>query len=346
MIDLKIVNSLHDADWRRFVAENPNGSIFHTPEMFQVFANTRGFKPDLWAAVNPAGYPLALLLPVQIAVMSGLMRKLTTRAVVFGSVLWEPGTDGLQALEFLLASYASEKKGAPIFTELRNLWDLGDGLPILQAHGFEYEPHLNYLIDLSGGPEAVFQAIGSRTRKNIRRGLNRGEVLVDEIKERGQIAQCYELLEKTYENAQVPLADRSLFESAFDILSSKGMIRFTQAYIGEVAVATSVELLYKDVIYGWYGGVDRAYGNYVPNEIIMWRILEWGAQNGYRVYDFGGAGKPDEKYGVRDFKAKFGGELVSYGRNLYVHNPSVLWISKIGYQTLRRLPLGKIVFKS
>jgi len=346
MSDIKIVNSLREADWRRFVTENPNGSIFHTPEMFQVFANTLGFKPGLWAAVDLSGYPLALLLPVQIAVMKGLMRKLTTRAVVFGGVLWKPDAEGLQALAVLLKTYINEKKDAPIFTELRNLWDLGAGLPVLQEYGFEYEPHLNYLIDLSDGPEAVFQAIGSRTRKNIRRGLNRGEVLVDEIKERDQLAQCYELLEKTYENAQVPLADRSLFESSFDILSSKGMIRFTQACIGEVAVATSVELLYKDVIYGWYGGVDRAYGNYVPNEIIMWRILEWGAKNGYRVYDFGGAGKPDEKYGVRDFKAKFGGELVSYGRNLYVHHPSMLWVSKIGYQTLRRLPLGKIIFKS
>jgi hypothetical protein len=48
------------------------------------------------------------------------------------------------------------------------------------------------------------------------------------------------------------------------------------------------------------------------------------------VYDFGGADKPNEKYGVRDFKAKFRGNLVCYGRNTCVHTPLVLHLSKIG----------------
>ena len=33
-----------------------------------------------------------------------------------------------------------------------------------------------------------------------------------------------------------------------------------------------------------------------------------------------GAGKPDEDYGVRDFKAKFGGELLEHGRYLKIHH--------------------------
>jgi serine/alanine adding enzyme len=44
------------------------------------------------------------------------------------------------------------------------------------------------------------------------------------------------------------------------------------------------------------------------------------------------AGKPEEEYGVRDFKAKFGGYLVNFGRNIHVHKPTWLGISKFGYQ--------------
>jgi lipid II:glycine glycyltransferase (peptidoglycan interpeptide bridge formation enzyme) len=69
----------------------------------------------------------------------------------------------------------------------------------------------------------------------------------------------------------------------------------------------------------------------------MWHILEWGAKNGYRVYDFGGAGRSDEEYGVRDFKAKFGGELVSFGRNAHIHSSTRLAISKAGYEAYRTL---------
>jgi lipid II:glycine glycyltransferase (peptidoglycan interpeptide bridge formation enzyme) len=147
---------------------------------------------------------------------------------------------------------------------------------------------------------------------------------------------CYQLLERTYANADVPLADGSLFEAAFEILHPRRMIKFLLARLGDSYIAGSVELLYKDTIYGWYGGVERAFSGYVPNELLQWNIFRWGAENGYKVYDFGGAGKPDEEYGVRDFKAKFGGELVCYGRNTHVHSPRLLWLSKLGYGLMRR----------
>ena len=41
-----------------------------------------------------------------------------------------------------------------------------------------------------------------------------------------------------------------------------------------------------------------------------------------------GAGKPDEGYGVREFKSKFGGELVELGRFLSINNPILYSIGK------------------
>jgi len=73
----------------------------------------------------------------------------------------------------------------------------------------------------------------------------------------------------------------------------------------------------------------------------MWHVLKWGAENGYKVYDFGGAGKPSEKYGVRDFKSKFGGDLVCFGRNTCVHAPALMRLSQVGYSIYRRLRLWK-----
>lgn len=329
-----VVQSLPEDVWRRFVEEHPAGNIFHTPEMFQVFSRTKSHRPELWAATRD-GRVLALLLPVQIRLFGGPLRYLTTRAVVYGSVLRAPGDEGQEALAALLRTYAQGVDRAPLFTELRNLTNLEAAQPILRECGFHYEEHLNYLIGLDRPPEAIFQGIGSRTRKNIRRGLKHGEVTIEEVKERERVNTCYEILSQTYQAAEVPLADRSLFEAAFDVLHPKGMVRFTLAHVGEAPVAVSVELLYKDVVYGWYGGVDRAYSAHVPNELVMWHILEWGATNGYRVYDFGGAGKPDEEYGVRDFKAKFGGELVSFGRNVRVHARWRLRLSEWGYRLLR-----------
>lgn len=332
---MRVVQALGGASWRRFIEEHPASSIFHTPEMFQVFARTKRHRPTFWAVTDDDACLLALLLPVQITLLDRLPR-LTTRAVAYGSVLHAPGPRGQKALALLLRTYTREVNGSSLFTELRNLSDLKAVQSILRELGFEYEDHLNYIIDLKHSPEALLQNIGSRTRKHIRCGLRRSYVVVEEVRDREQVRICYDLLHQTYRKARVPLADRSLFEAAFDLLYPRGMVKFWLARVGNTYVGTSVELLYKDVMYGWYGGVDRAYARYTPGELLIWHILKWGAENGYKLYDFGGAGKPSDEYGVRDFKAKFGGELVCFSRNTCIHAPLMLWLSRQGYRLLRR----------
>jgi serine/alanine adding enzyme len=338
----RVVRQLNDEDWRQFVDQHPQGNIFHTPEMFQVFARATGFHPTLWAAVRGDAQIEALFLPVQVT-LNELLRPLTTRAIAYGSVLSAPSDEGHRALALLLKSYVRENRRRCLFTELRNVSSLENEQGVLQEQGFAYEDHLNYLIDLGRPAEEIFLGIGARTRKNIRHALNRGKVAVVEATKPDQIDTCYNLLSQTYRAARVPLADRSIFDAAFALLHPKGMIRFTLAYVEDAPAAVSIDLLYKDVIYGWYGGMDRTYSRFVPNELLMWHLLKWGSENGFSLYDFGGAGKPDEEYGVRDFKAKFGGRLVCFGRNTHVHLPGVLWLSKQGYQVMRHLFNGRFL---
>ena len=333
---MEIVRELDEARWRAFVDNHPLGNIFHTPEMFQVFDRTEGQQPELWAIINRARRPLALFLPVKVTLMGGFLHHLTTRAIAYGSMLCAPGPEGLDALEILMQAYKKGAQNSVLFTELRNLSDLSELQPLLNEHGFIFEEHLNYLIDLDRTAEEVLQSIGKRTRKKIRKELRDQLVQLSEVTNLIELADWYKTLQKTYLRAQVPLADRSMFEAAFEALYPKGMVKFLMARVNGLTVACSAELIYKDTIYGWYGGSDRDYGQYLPNEMLTWHILEWGANNGYRVYDFGGAGKPDEEYGVRDFKAKFNGELVNFGRNTYVHSPIRFKLSQYGYSVYRR----------
>lgn len=333
---VSVVRTVPEDEWRQFVHRNPDGNVFHTPEMFAVFQNTKGYQPEIWAARGDDQQLLALFLPVRISVKKWPLQQLGTYTVAYGSVLCEQGDIAREALQTLLQSYQKESKKGSLYTELRNCCPMADLQPLLEQMHFIYEDHLNYIISLDGSPEAVFKNIGKRTQRNIKRGLNQARVAVEEVTDRAGIATGYELLRNTYHLAQVPLSDRSLFEAAFDRLHSKGMLRVTLARVDSTPVAASFELLYKDTVYGWYGGMDRAYSSHNPNEMLMWDVLRWGSENGFKRYDFGGAGKPNEEYGVRDFKAKFGGALVNYGRFKWVSNPFLFRLSTLGYQMFRK----------
>lgn len=332
---VSIVRSLPEDVWRGFVAGNRAANIFHTPEMFRVFARTAGYRPGLWAAVDGEGRPLALLAPVAIAVLGGPLRRLTSRAVAYGSVLAGQGPEGSEALGPLLAAYRQDMGGRVLFTELRNLSDTMAWRPALEAGGFAYEEHLNFLIDLARPPEAIWAGIRSNARRNIQKAQREG-VIIEEATEPVQVDVAYVLLHDVYRRLQVPLADESLFRAVFDVLQPAGMFKIMLARVEGKDIGVMTLLLHKDTIIYWYTGVDKAYSAYRANDLLVWHALEWGSRNGYRTFDFGGAGKPDEEYGVRDFKAKFGGELVSYGRYKCVHSPRLLRLSETGYGVLRR----------
>lgn len=335
-MEIKVVRELPEDRWRDFVERHPQGNVFHTPEVHRVFGKAEGYEAQLWAATDGQGTPICLFLPVTISLRRGLGRIFFTRTVVYGGVLAAQDGWGERALDELLGVYERQRRPDALFTEIRNLDDTRRIQPVLRKHGFAYEEHLNYLIDLAGGPEEVLESIGPRTRKKIRQSMRSGLLDVREVASSEELPGWYAVLEQSYLHARVPAPPRSLFEAALGDLRPLGMVRCTSALgAPEKVVASSIELLYKGVVFGWYGGVDRSFAKLNPSEVITWDVLRWGAAGTYRVYDFGGAGKPGDEYGVRDFKAKFGGRLVNFGRNTCVHRPLLTKVCEFVYDRVR-----------
>jgi lipid II:glycine glycyltransferase (peptidoglycan interpeptide bridge formation enzyme) len=136
---------------------------------------------------------------------------------------------------------------------------------------------------------------------------------------------------------KVPLVDISLFESAFQHLVPHGLAKFFVARYEDNYIGARAVLLYKDRIYDWYAGASVDMLSFYPNECLVWHILKWGIENKYSIFDFGGAGKPDKPYGPREFKRRFGGELVNYGRNVCTYSRGKTKIAEIGFKMYRIL---------
>jgi len=285
---------------------------------------------------------LALFLPVEITLANGLFAPITTRTVVYGSVLNIPNQEGNEALKILLRAYTRDVKQKSVFTELRNMSDQMAIRSVLIGQGYIYENHLNYLIDLDQSTESIWHNISKSIRKHIKTAQKKGAEILN-VTDRQQMKISYQLIKKAFHRIRVPVADFSLFESAFDILVSCGMLKIFLVRAENCYISTRLILTYKGMIFDWYAGSDRYYASYYPEEFMIWHILKWGKDQGFHVFDFGGAGKPKEYYGPREFKSKWGGTLKDYGREIRVNAPIKLKLSKAGYQLLRKIHLSSLL---
>ncbi len=332
--ELHLTDRLDEVTWRRFVNTHPSGNVFHTPEMYQVFAQARHHRPRLWAATDRSGSPLALLPPVEITLWPGPLRSWTSRAVAYGGLLTSEDPAGTRAMGTLLATYGRAFRRGPLFTELRHLSDASAVEGVLRDAGFSHEGHLNYLVDLSQSEDALWSALSKTARQRVRSGQRKG-VGVQEITSPQGVDEAYRVLTQVYSHTGIPLADPSLFRAALSILHPRGMFRIFTVQLGGQIIGTRYLLTHKERIIDWYAGADRAFASYSPNEILVWHVLRWGKEQGFRTFDFGGAGRPNEPYGPREFKSKFGGQLVDYGRHTLVHRPTRMRLAQAGYELAR-----------
>ena len=171
--------------------------------------------------------------------------------------------------------------------------------------------------------------------------IHHGGIIVD----KKYIYIVFEILKETYRKAKLPLEDISLFKSVFDILVPKGYAKFFSAKYKELNIdnyiGVMIILTYSGVVYDWYAGAHDEYLSLCPNDLLAWHAIGWSSEKGYHIFDFGGAGKPNNKEheGIRRFKEQFGGQLVNFGRYKKIYSPRKLWLAKKGFDVWRMLKL-------
>ncbi|HEX9933780.1 MAG TPA: GNAT family N-acetyltransferase [bacterium] len=327
--------ALPEGVWSRFVKDHPQGNVFHSPELHQVFMHVTNHRPISLAAI-PDGEcePVALLSAVLVDVMGGPFRRFTSRGILYGGLLGSVSGEQSDTVKALVQAYDNTVRSMAILTEIRNASEPEPYRSALESQGYRCRAYLNYIIDLTLGPDRMAETFSSSCRRNIRKAQASGlEVL--EASTIDDLSVFYGLIRKTYARVKVAHAKFSLFEQAFGRLQSQNQVRFFLAYLGDRAVACRVAFFYKDCVTDWYAGADPEFLKACPNEYLVWHILQLASRMGYRTFDFGGAGYPDEPYGVRDFKARFGGHLVDYGRYTRIYSPLRFGMARWGYKAYR-----------
>ncbi|WMW25439.1 peptidoglycan bridge formation glycyltransferase FemA/FemB family protein [Methanolobus sediminis] len=331
---IEITDSFEKGEWDAFVLSHPKGNIFQSTMIADVFNRTKNYESiSLMAIDEDDGEVLAVLQSAIISEMQGLLSKFSSRSVIQGGPLFKDSQKGLEAVVSLLKHYNTLVGGSIVYTQIRNMWDTSDSRQRLDSLGFEYDQHLDFLIDLDRKEDEIWSGIHKSRRKGINRAEKNG-IVVRKVENSDEVCACYELVLETYRRFKIPIADISLFETAYDSLVSKGHADFFIALKDNKAIGTRITLNYKDIVYDWYAGSKQGV-DYV-DEALVWQILKENAGK-YKVFDFGGAGHPDKPYGVREFKRRFGGEMVNFGRYEKVHSATRKKVAMVGLKCIKSL---------
>lgn len=57
MPNLRITTTLNSSQWSSFVYNHPNGNVFQTPEMYEVYKNTKNYEPVFLAVLDENDEP-------------------------------------------------------------------------------------------------------------------------------------------------------------------------------------------------------------------------------------------------------------------------------------------------
>jgi len=316
---LSIISSVTNIDqsqWDELIVSSPTASFFQTKACYDFYASLSFLKPFIYGVTDDDKL-VGLLCGYVISDGNIFKKFFSRRAIVPGGLLLDKSISHT-ALQQLLKHAAHELSRKAIYLEIRNYSDFSGYHAAFESAGFRFREHLNFHVE-TVSVEAALKQLNSTKRRDIKLSRKEGADWL-ETNDPEDLKTYYDLLQNLYKTKiKTPLFPLEFFEKLVQLPQAK---LFVVKFHGNIIGGSVCVLLPDQSVYEWF--VCGLYGqtkNIFPSTLATWAAIEYAASNGYARFDMMGAGKPDEGYGVREFKSKFGGELVEHGRFLYVCKP-------------------------
>ena len=326
-------NSIDSLLWDALVKASQVATWFQTQEAFAFFGGLSFLEAFAYAVESDGGLKGVVVGYIQKD--GGKMKQyFSRRAIVIGGpLLSEDITD--EELVFLLSAMKKRLQKKAIFIETRNFNDYNRWRSVFERSGFDYEPHYDVQVDTTS-LELVNSKLDRNRKRNIKKALDNG-VVIEEHPSADDLVQLYSMLEELYTTkVKTPLFPFEFFEKLYGIPSSRFFLAKNAE--GQLLGGLVCVVMNHRAVYAWLAcGDDFNHKALSPSVMVNYAGVSYAAREGMPRFDFMGAGKPDDGgYGVRDFKLKFGGELVEFGRYVCVCDRLLYGIGKLAVSVLKK----------
>lgn len=316
-----------------FLQANEGFHYFQSPGYFKVCRVSKKLRP-FYIIAKQAGRIVGVLLACQQRQISGpVVGFLTSRNIIIGGPVADNANRDV--CKGLLQTYQCRGQKS-LYTQIRNLHNTRASRAGFEENGFDYDDHLNILVDLSQSEEVLWKGVHTKRRNEIRRAGKEGCRVVRQTAP-DALTHCYAILTEVYQRAKLPLPAFGHFKAMLDQSTETSGLRIFTALHDDKIIGCMLCIAWGHTLYDYYAGAYSRFYHKYPNDLLPWEVFQWGKANGFVWFDFGGAGKPNVPYGVRDYKKKFGGTLVNLGRYEQVHFPVLYRLATAGLILWQRL---------
>lgn len=320
-----------------FVAAHPHNTVFQAPAFFSFYAGLRYHQPVYFICKSREGSINGIMLAVIIREGGGLLALMSSRCIVYGGPLLKD--DSPEVLSALLQTMNKHIGIRALFTQFRNFRQWPDALTgVFSQHGFQLRDRLNLLVNIQVESEIIAGFSESR-RRQLKKAITNG-AQTRHINSIDELKKLYEILSVLYKTkVRKPLPDWEFFLQFYQgpVSDGNGIAMIVEAkgniIGGIVAPVTRGETISELYVCG----LDQLWPDHYPSVVATWAAMDAGHKKGAKTFDFMGLGKPDVPYGVRDFKLRFGGQQVNFGRFARRNNKLLYALAELGYNVLRQL---------
>lgn len=319
-----------------FLKEHPYNTIFQSPAFFHFYLKVKHHQPHYFLLFDQEDRLAGVLLAVIVKEGNGLLSLLSARTLVYGGPI--VADDDPTFHNLLLKTLNQKIAQSGLFTQFRNFRSCPAPLvDVFKKNGFVIRDRLNLITPVSNSRQTLMQMSASR-RRQIRKGLASGAE-IREATSLEEVRQLYILLHDLYRyRVRKPLPEWSFFKLFYKELIQQGngiilLVWFNQKLIGGIIAPITQGLTIAEL---YIVGLDKDYPEQYPSILATWSAMDYAARNNISHFDFMGLGKPDTPYGVRDFKLRFGGSQVNYGRFAHRNYKLLYALAEMGYNLLRQ----------
>ena len=273
--------------WRDFLGRVEFPAHYNMPEFF--------LEPH-WTGKRPFAV-LALSDSKITGVMTGIHegRQLISGLQSRPQVLLDPQADQTRTTDLLAQGLLSEADRAGLITVYS--W-ASTPLPAFKDRGFSVrELEGDVVLDLSAGPEALFERFAKNRRRDIRIAMRNG-VEVAQATTAEDLQAYWDVYSAWRKTARKQIHHNQTFATAEKVHNLRNNHRrFLARYQGKVIAAAGVRLCPGGLIeYSNNCSLD-AFMKLLPNDLLVWRVIEWACENGFKRYCLGGAHQFLRKWG-------------------------------------------------